>query len=260
MSTAPWRDRVTTGNANEASHPDFAQSYPEKAGMGNIVRGTLYTVLDRPRRRFNFLVNPSDVQAQYGVSDALNFMDPNAFNGNVANLSEGLNSITFAVMLDRTYEVYYGRWMNRGGVLHDVRMLEKVAGIPETHIEAITSSVNASDPLRYERAAGSQRSSAGQNTTMSERDVENAVTGLITKKPLRAVFGASDAFSFDGFISSMSVHYTHFSRTMVPTRAGVSISMTSRGFHGDMRAPERSSDAAPEIEFGRPGAWDFFPS
>lgn len=252
MSTAPWRDRVTTGNANEASHPDFAQSYPEKSGMGSIVRGTLYTVIDRPRRRFNFLVNPSDIQAQYGVTDALNFMDPESISSSnaLAELAEGLNSISFSIMLDRTYEEYYGRWTNRGGVLHDVRMLEKVAGIPETHVETMA----ALDPMTVMNAGDS----AGMRT--SKNDVENATTGLLTKKPLRAVFGASDAFSFDGFINSMSVQYTHFSRTMVPTRAGVSISMTSRGFHGDMRAPERSSDAAPEIPYGSPGSWDFFPS
>ncbi|MCA1781566.1 MAG: hypothetical protein LC679_05120, partial [Intrasporangiaceae bacterium] len=207
-----------------------------------------FTLMDRPRRKFNFLVNPSDIQTTYGISDALNFMDPSAFNGNISELAEGLNSISFSIMLDRTYEVHYGDDTYAGGVLHDVRALELVAGVPgDVDFSRSQSDIDpdASGSPAFERMEANRSA-----------DIQEVSVGLLTKKNLRVIFGAGNSYSFDGFINSLSVHYTHFSSQMVPTRAGVSISMTSRGTLDGADNPLFAGNSSPvSAVTGRSNSW-----
>ena len=246
--SAPWRSQVQVTTANERSVTEFRSSYPEFSNLSAVVRGEMITLHQSPRLRWNFLVNPSDIPTSYQVAGMLRYSDPDfqVTEGALEMLGDGLNSVSFSVMLDRTYEVYQGDSAYRGGVLHDVAALENLLGVPQAQRGALSSLAQSSIFANI---------SGGWFSRGTAEAREGVLTGVIVHKPVRVLFGASDAFSFDGFVTSLSVHYTHFNYRMVPTRAGVSLSMSSIGLMNPYEAgPYRSQDSlAPNAGAGSSG-------
>lgn len=240
-----WRDvvKVHLGDSNLRSVPAFLNSYPEHAGFSAIQRGRLITLNQSPRKRFHFLVNPSDIQTSYQVANDLRFSDAdfNLSEANLGALGDGLMSLNFSLMLDRTYEVYQGNPNYVGGVLHDVLALEQVLGAPP-------AAMAEADEWKRNPAAEGSAALAGVDIEDwgPSTPRESVLNGVITHKPVRVLFGSNDAFTFDGFVTSLGVHYTHFSHRMVPSRAGVTISMSSLGVASTTRsAPVQSAPGTP---------------
>lgn len=269
---APWRTQVVNHdgdqNQNQMSVPEFRNSYPEFAGFNRIVRGQIVTLNEEPRKRFHFLVNPSDISTSYRHAEGLRHSDDD-FNLSEANLNflgDGLMSISFNLMLDRTYEVHQGSAAYRGGVLHDVLALERLLGVPDRAYSQTLSGAGLDTTTRAGVEAASNWSAI---QSQRSANLENVLNGVLVHKPVRALFGAADAFSFDGFVDSLSVHYTHFSSKMVPTRAGISISMSSIGNTGPggggMYNPIHSSPITPGVTSnpggsGGEGSFSVFPN
>lgn len=220
--SGPWRDQVKLGKQNTRSDPNFRLSYPELSGMGHIRRGKIITLGEKNRKTFNFLVNPSTIETSYGMSN----FDVTNRDGldqvGLEHLTDGLLTLSFSLMLDRTYEVYKNNRQYTGGVLHDVLALEQVCGIPQDEVKISGPSMDDTTNARLRDLASSHRASV-------EAGLKNTLKGVIVRKYLRFLFGSKNAFSFDGYVSDLQVGYSHFSHTMVPTRAAVSISAVSFG-------------------------------
>lgn len=152
------------------------------------------------RYRCNFLYNPESFAIEYKSNlSTYSPIDQAPQNNGVANLQPDMQTLNFALLFDRTYEVWRvgqnkttaGPAGDRQGVYADVQALEKCCGI------------------------------------------ENGFGGLY-QIPLTVNFGQTDyvritggnALRFDGYVTSMSVTYTHFSYNMTPMRAAVSLSFS----------------------------------
>lgn len=169
----------------------------------------------------------------------------------------GATSIAFSLFFDRTYEVAYGptqtnkRDLRKIGVYRDIMALECIVGARE---------------LFASTTAG-----------------EEALLGNMRMVPVHAIFGGGNGgragqavagLAFTGFITGMSVTYTLFSASMVPTRATVELSMAQIVGQGALdfqqgggtvidraHAPGRSTTtsggnvatSAPPSRYGTPG-------
>jgi hypothetical protein len=224
--SGPWRAQISPGNANGRSSAAFIATNPY---TGTLTRGKMITLDDEPRKTFHFLVNPSIITTSYGDSsiDVTDTSPGGSFmtEGVAAALDDGLLGLSFEILLDRTYEVYQRKSGYEAGVLHDIRALERVVGLSGGGAGATRSGV--SSDLFGASIVGS----------LIQSSVEETLSGVLVKKFIRFLFGSARSFSFDGYVSSMSVVYTHFSRTMVPMRAGVSIQASSIGNMGPQEGP-----------------------
>ena len=225
-----WRDNVRDwGDRNPKAHPYIQNTNPL---VGYVQRGALVSLFGNERRRWHFLANPSAISVQYNVLEGINMMDP-ANIGESPNIADGFNSIAFSTLLDRTYEVWGGT--QPAGVLADILALERLLGPPEELLSEIRTETYSAEGTSH-------------------------LVGVLARKPIRAIFGGTvtrrdtgtagrnysggAALTFDGFVTSMSVEYTSFSRNMVPTRAAVSISMSSVG-NSDMAGAYRPRGGQP---------------
>lgn len=198
-----------------ASNPDFDPRIKswEKSGLGGatlLQRGSISQAPDYAknsglRKPFscNFLYNPPEIRVSYqGNTSVFPAQYQTGDSQAAAPVLSAMQTIDFALMFDRTYEVCGLAGMNsRGtrkgtyisGVYDDVAALERVGGI-----------------LRD----GSMYNGAGP----------------LLPIPAVLMFGlgtsgfSGNAMQFFGYMSSMVVDYTHFSIGMVPMRAEVSIS------------------------------------
>lgn len=234
MSTAPWRNRVDyDNNQNARSDPAFRKSYPEFTGMQSIVRGYIVTLDERPQKKFHFLVNPSVISTGYTIANSLdmtNLSDLSAVD--LTHLSDGLLTMNFSILLDRTYEVHKGDRRYRGGVLHDILALEQVCGVPEKMRNSFAAKSGAVTGAQNKRSRDTRSDTdrfAPSGQRESNEQTAELVKGVLTKKYMRVLFGSKYALSFDGYVDNLSVEYTHFSYRMVPTRAAVSVSFASFG-------------------------------
>lgn len=219
---ALWHEQLTPYNnsRNNAIDTRFAQSrYPNapKVVRGRIenIRVTQTGPVVEKKHVFHFLMNPSEISLGYRVNTSIDFTDPaNNAMTSAPSYRAGLLSVSFEMLLDRTYEVWSGKLPE--GVLHDIAQLERVLGMP-------SSAPGAGD---YTTADALERRASGGG----EMSVTAAMfPGVIVKRPIRILFGGQKAFSFDGYITDLSVTLMKFNGKMAPTRAGISISAESWG-------------------------------
>lgn len=180
-------------------------------GAGNLQRGFLvqdkeYWQGTGQKKGYscNFLYNPSVISVTYETNMNVLPSDAQTEGQNAAQaLISSMQSIEFALLFDRTYEV---ATLNRGpkgtrerellgqGVYADIAALERVVGIYRTD----------------ESTLGGQ--------------------GPMLRIPTSLVFGklnfAAKPLSWYGFVSGMSVSYTHFGSNMTPVRATVSLNFS----------------------------------
>lgn len=227
--SGPWRAQISPGNANGRSSAAFISTNPY---TGSLTRGKIITLDDEPRKTFHFLVNPSIISTTYSASgiDVTDTSPGGSFmsEGVAAALDDGLLGLSFEVVLDRTYEVYQRKSGYEAGVLHDIRALERVVGLSGGGAGATRTGVDSS---LFQGSIG------GSLSGLVTASIEETLSGVLVKKFVRFLFGGVNSFSFDGYVSSMSVVYTHFSRAMVPMRAGVSIQASSIGNQGPREGP-----------------------
>lgn len=227
-----WHDHLTPYNnaRNHAIDRRFAQStYPSAP---KVVRGRIENirvaqtgpVVDK-KHVFHFLTNPSELSLGYNVNTSIDYTDPaNSLMTDAPPLRSGLLSVSFEMLLDRSYEVWSGTLPE--GVLHDIAQLERVLGMPSTAPGAGDwGSADAAD--RRARAGA-----APQDTAPAAAGAAAMFPGVIVKRPVRIIFGGPKAFSFDGYITNLAITLMKFNAQMCPTRAGISIAAESWGDPG----------------------------
>ncbi|MGD6750335.1 hypothetical protein [Streptomyces sp. BH105] len=149
----------------------------------------------------NFLFNPSTIsvnhQQGYNLSQSQMSTD-----GNIVG-AQGIGTLTFDVLFDRTYELYSGGGKNsdspaQRGVLADVEAVYNVTGAYD---------ISAKGSKRKELRA-------------------------MQPNPCSFYFGGTaDSFIEDnsldyyGIVTGLSITYTHFSRDMVPQRCAMSFNV-----------------------------------
>ncbi|GAA2322265.1 hypothetical protein GCM10010149_89270 [Nonomuraea roseoviolacea subsp. roseoviolacea] len=148
-----------------------------------------------PLRYLYFLYNPATISTNYSVQldngASAATMDADSSARYIGELSQTLN---FSLLFDRTYEVMEG---SKEGAWRDVRAALALAGI----IKGVDQSAI--------------------NTTGSDFDI-----GPMIFMPAYFHFGNQvGGLTYYGYLTGMSIEYTHFSKDMIPIRVGMHMSV-----------------------------------
>lgn len=226
---ALWHDHLTPYNNSRNNVVDrrFAQSTYVNAPK--VIRGRIENidlssgrVVAEKKHVFHFLMNPSQLDLSYNVNSQVDLTDPANYASvmsGIPPMRDGLLGVSFEMLLDRTYEVWSGSLPE--GVLHDIAQLEKVLGMPD---QVAKSNGGDRIPAAVLDSPSNVVSAEGPSTIFP---------GVIIKRPIRILFGSKNAFSFDGYIESLSITLMKFNKNMCATRAGINISATSWGDRED---------------------------
>jgi hypothetical protein len=189
-----------------------------------LARGYMVTAFPKGKSgRFymlNFLYNPSTVQVSHGI-DAANQVMP-AYTRSDQDSGTPLvaagGTLQFSLLFDRSYEMsdpkQFSTIEGTYGVMADIHVLYNLVGI------------NAQQVVWNQGAEGTSESSVDAN----------AVIGIMQMNPVWCRFGQArtamrdklpglSRMEYFGYVSSINITYTHFSRRMTPVRCAVSISM-----------------------------------
>lgn len=225
MSGGPlWYGRLTAPPGKQNRPADARFQGGTLPGANPLVRGQLKTISTGPRdmeHKFHFLTNPWEISTYYNVNSAVDLTNPNNAASVMSDLPPmlpDLISVSFSLLLDRQYEVWGGSMPE--GVLHDIAQLERVLGMPDL--------VAQSGFSRGIPAPGESNGMEGTSAAVYSR-----FPGVIVKRPVRILFGGTHAFTFDGYITSLSVSFMKFSRNMAATRAGIALSAATWGTSED---------------------------
>lgn len=241
--TAGW------GHSGETENPSLYGAYSGQSinPYGGIDHypisrvGTLRNVMGSlgPDKQYilNFLYNPGEIDVSFAVDQAAmpaNYLttsyDPYGFNAVTVPLT-GSQSVTWSLLFDRTYDMMYDPDPNGNrGVLKDVGALYLLMG---------TFTSDAAVPM----------------STLCE-----------------VVFGQTDngnIWGFTGYIAGANITYPIFRHNMIPSRAQVSITMTtvyvsptipSGGTNSDGSGPPASTPDPASSSSGPPPSTVFPPS
>jgi hypothetical protein len=181
-----------------------------------------------------FLYNPSEIDESYSL-DTNNGVTP-AFLRSSADTGTAIvgtgGTLNFSLLFDRTYEVNYGKsgFAHDLGVLVDMHVLKGLTGI--------TMPLSAADQANALVSVAGK----GAKGTISS----NSVYGTMQMLPIWAVFplilGGNygqtqqsttpammmpdiSLMRYFGYVTSMSISFTHFNQRMIPFRCGVNLTM-----------------------------------
>lgn len=256
----PWRDTLTRppGVRNAVQDPRFLQKYLHaptltRGQIQNIRHDRSSTGVTEGIHRFHFLTNPWEISTSYTTDLGMDITNPNNFAGEMMNVAppmrEGLISVSFSLLLDRTYEVWSGTLPE--GVLHDMAQLERVLGVPDILGGSVVNRGRTADAAR---AARGQAASGVWRDSVSP--ARNQLPGIIIKRPVRFLFGGKHAYTFDGYVTSLSITMMKFNVDMTPTRAGINISAQTWGDPADAPVPNGNSPSMTPASLGGPLSGD----
>jgi hypothetical protein len=190
------------GNFILSSRAKLRRGYIMSADKGN----------DGKRYLLNFQYNPTSfshsasLQADIPVLGADDGGSGQGGNWTAFVANSG-QSVDFSLLFDRTYETWsYDSKKSASvqGVLADIRLLYAMLGMYY-------------DSTTFTEGGGGKVAVPGANTTLSP-------TGVLTAKPVWVSFGQH--MQYYGIIGSLNVTFTHFTQTMTPVRAAVSLSLS----------------------------------
>jgi hypothetical protein len=148
-------------------------------------------------------------------------------------------NLSWSLLYDRTYEVNDPTHPAYDmGVLYDIAVLYGLVGITTPmNTQAGADSGTTDDSVNIERDFGG----GFDSTTNSTADV----IGVMQMYPVWATFGlkrnfgeqgrytsAISVMKYFGYVSSLSVSYTHWTQSMIPDRCAISIGMTLMANNG----------------------------
>ncbi|WP_063728974.1 hypothetical protein [Streptomyces sp. RTd22] len=177
------------------------QRHPQTYWRGAILQGApLVGPSAKSGRRVDFLFNPTTISVSHSASAVLS-ADQRSTDGNYLGAS-GIGQLSFSLLYDRTYELTGGFGKNGvssegaevRGVLADVDAFYYVTGV-------------------YDDTA------KGANAKKIQP---------MQSLPCMFYFGgptSNAALSYYGYVSSLSIEYTHFTSQMVPQRCAMTVSV-----------------------------------
>lgn len=175
----------------------------------------------------NFLFNPSDINASYGIGDSsiaasINFS--NTTKNQSAALTVGLGqTVGWQLLYDRTYEV---NWPMDGsnslctglGCEADMIALKQFTGM---YVDATNTGKNTGV------VQGNGKDNPAQwNSPINQGIMQICPSYVYFAKVNDRSTGNAYGLKYYGYIDSWSVDYTHFSQYMIPMRCAVTISFT----------------------------------
>lgn len=182
------------------------------------------------RYAFNYLYNPSTIEAMYTVQTsgaALSYLYPNA--GDNGDLAVPINqSVSWTVMYDRTYELNSGSYDSEGKLVSGSTAVPAPGGITaDPRVYGVWSDVIQ---MQYFTGmmlqGGSAANAAGilENVSSGSKSFSfKANQGFMMMVPCWAFFGSQTNINYFGYISEWDVTYTHFTQFMVPMRCVMDI-------------------------------------
>lgn len=180
-------------------------------GYGGTRDSTLYRgalvakdLMDGVRYKVNFLYNPSTISEARSLDINNPTLPPDKRNvGDTGDYQTGLaTTISFSLLFDRTYELwdkaYQGTDVGTYGVQVDTNAFYNITGINRAQV------------------VPGVRGGREQNLI---------VQGPMFANPLNLYFGygSPGSLSYFGYISGLSITYTHFSQQMVPSRCAIGV-------------------------------------
>lgn len=169
-----------------------------------------------------FMFNPAVVAVDYAINNRVIPMNQmTSAQLQSKSFFPGSTTLSFSLLFDRTYDVYYGPKsaaapdLRKIGVRADIYALEAVVGVHSAQTE------NKFD----------EKGASSGNTT-ADRGVKNSVNlvGNMVMTPVYILFGGGEdtaGLAFACTITGLRVNYALFSENMIPTRCSVDISATT---------------------------------
>lgn len=231
---------ATFGSANAAEHaldrwvenPPFdpriiSRPMTVASGLSGGTKAALYRgyirqstdykpVKNGSRVKLNFLYNPSIISASHAIDTGGNGLLP-AFarpdDPSVAPLLPLNSNVNFDLLFDRTFEMWdrskINSYVGKRGVFADIEVLYDLVGMYDQ--------LNLTDDQKSKLGEGAQGLG------------DKKYIGVMQYVPVLAFIGSqsrsTNALTYNGVITSISLSYTHFSQDMIPFRAAVSINM-----------------------------------
>jgi hypothetical protein len=200
-------------------------AFPLQGGKyGSLKRGFMIWDQVLPgysgKAQVDFLYNPSQVTANYSMSDSsvgASLLFPTGFND--TNLRVPLNqSVSWSLLFDRTYELWGGYdslGLPQGsvgpgqnnpsvvGVLADIRQMQQFTGM---NVAYSTGNTATTSPSSNSQLAGYQ--------------------GIMQLIPSWVYFSDANNLWFHGYVSEWDVTVTHWTQYMVPMRCVIDVTFT----------------------------------
>ncbi|WP_409238345.1 hypothetical protein [Streptomyces sp. PA5.6] len=170
---------------------------------------------ERTPNYFKFHYNPSTVSVTHGLDTAN--MTPAEWQRSEADTGTAVlpiaSSCSFSLFFDRTYDILAKRKkpQSKYGVMFDINALYNVVGI--------------NSKSRTSSAAGESSDSESEPSS-DAGEIPETVTGPMQMRPVYAHFGGGDSLFYYGFISNINIDYVHYTQSMIPQRASVSLTIT----------------------------------
>lgn len=189
---------------------------------GYMIRDSDY-VTGNIRYSLQFLYNPSQVVVSHNTEVTSNAaITPQAYRNpaDIARPNVPLNAtVQFDLLFDRTYELWDSgaranslyNWDDEpslSGVKVDVAAAYRVVGILQPRTRAV--------PLPH---------SSNADPGSTQAIVQNGTPGPMPMTPMQVFFGGGNSLNYRGYISALTVTYTHWSQLMIPMRCTIGVTM-----------------------------------
>jgi hypothetical protein len=180
----------------------------------------------------NFMFNPSTISTDYQVANAslqsaMMFPNPGDSSQTLAPL---MQSVSFDVFYDRTYELYYGgnSQYSLDGAANDPSVLGCQADVLQfMQFTGSRARLTQSQLGTISGASTSGSTQTGGMMMLVPAYLMFSNAGQQTTDNTSLNFQAIDnQMQFYGYISEWSVQYTHFTAKMIPIRCAISVTFT----------------------------------
>jgi hypothetical protein len=213
---------------------------PGAKSSQKLTRGYMKQAQPLPRYstpfRFNFLYNPSTVEATYyvqssGASLAMLFPNP----GDASDLAVPINqSVAWTIMYDRTYELNSGAYDDSGQVVSGSAAQPTPEGVtadPTVYgvwADVLQLQFFTGMMLNAGQAQGQNGVTSGVQTPSGGKVNFAGSQGFMMMVPCYVYFGGGTQsnINYYGYVSEWDVTFTHWTQWMVPMRCVIDISFT----------------------------------
>lgn len=185
------------------------------------------------RDMINFLYNPSTITSDYNVANAsLQAAMMYAVPGDSGNLLAPLvqQTVSWQLYFDRTYELNYG---GNSSAVNDPAVIGVQADIYQfLQFTGLLATLNASQATSVLGGVGATGPGAASTTggimmmIPSYVFFGNALAQMSQNASNANLNAIGSQLAYYGYISEWTVTYTHFTASMVPIRASISITFT----------------------------------
>lgn len=190
---------------------------------GYMIRDSDY-LLSNPQYALQFLYNPGEVQVVHNTDVTSSAaIQPQSYRNQLdtAKPNVPLNAtVQFNLLFDRTYELWNAS--ARAHTYYDLDDEPSLSGV-KVDVAAVYRVVGILTPQT--RSVPNPHSS-GADPGMTQAIVKNGAPGPMPLTPMQVFFGGSNSLNYRGYVTSLTVNYTHWSQLMIPMRCTIGVNMS----------------------------------